>query len=306
MARWIHTDAVKYITCSHCSAEPGIPCRMPSGRKARVPHTERTQAVIKKFGLERYQSEPILVVDFTADPEPLPTKFKIGDLVTLTTDRNRITDFQSDLILDLQDGTINNNKYCKTVMLLNDPKTGYKVFRVREDGYELIHGRFQMPFVFRENDLRFPGTEPVPVHRVSDSICVHIWTKHPTLDYDYCQKCNVAKPDDWQAVSHPWPEGGIKLDVGELRAFHGKQRIIPEEVMYDFRNGFQEEHYLVAAIKTYLLTDHTKALLHYQDISIEDILNGRVGGEPKATIVREALSEWNTLLGEKVFFPEIY
>lgn len=72
-----------------------------------------------------------------------------------------------------------------------------------------------------------------------------------------------------------------------------------EEVQKFFlEEEFHEEHRLVTAIKTYLLTDKQKKALYKKDLSIEDMLNGRYVGTSEK-FVYKILDEWNEKLGFK-------
>jgi hypothetical protein len=75
--------------------------------------------------------------------------------------------------------------------------------------------------------------------------------------------------------------------------------MIPTEIMEQFREGFDDEPYLVAAIKKYLRTPEQKAIMAARDITIEDLLNGRVEGDQ--SIYDSIFKEWNATLGEKIF-----
>jgi hypothetical protein len=43
--RWMFTDATSAMNCPRCLAKYGQPCRTPKGRKALIPHGERTKAL---------------------------------------------------------------------------------------------------------------------------------------------------------------------------------------------------------------------------------------------------------------------
>jgi hypothetical protein len=77
---------------------------------------------------------------------------------------------------------------------------------------------------------------------------------------------------------------------------HGEPTL--EQVREFFRRGeFHEEHYSVAAIKRHLLTNEQKNLMVIHDLSIEDMLNGRVAGEERNAIVAGFYRVWNARLG---------
>lgn len=77
---------------------------------------------------------------------------------------------------------------------------------------------------------------------------------------------------------------------------------IPKEIRKQFLDGFDSEEYLVAAIKQYLRTPAQKIKLDAADISIEEMLNGRVAGSTNQALVRVIFDEWNEAAGEKWFF----
>lgn len=61
----------------------------------------------------------------------------------------------------------------------------------------------------------------------------------------------------------------------------------------------QEEAYLVAAIKKHLLTAPQRRRLYELDLTIEDLLNGRVEGDQ--SVYTEMFSPWNDTLGWREF-----
>lgn len=63
---------------------------------------------------------------------------------------------------------------------------------------------------------------------------------------------------------------------------------------------YEEEYYLVNAIKRHLLSKDQRAYLVAKDISIEDILNGRTTQEHES-FIDKAFSEWNAILGFRAF-----
>ena len=72
---------------------------------------------------------------------------------------------------------------------------------------------------------------------------------------------------------------------------------IPSEVLEAFRDGFDDEHYLVDAIKKYLRTQEQKAILDAKDISIEDVINGREGEALDSDFLASMYDDWNAKLG---------
>ncbi len=77
--------------------------------------------------------------------------------------------------------------------------------------------------------------------------------------------------------------------------------MIPQEVLEDFKEGFDKEEYLVAAIKRYLYTSEQKQLLDARNISIEDVLNGRIEGADQDSIYNMLFDDWNAKLGFQGF-----
>jgi len=70
--------------------------------------------------------------------------------------------------------------------------------------------------------------------------------------------------------------------------------------------GFgEEEQYLVDAIKKHLLTPEQNGLLEGFRLSIEDVLNGRVG-MLDTSWARTMLEQWNSKLGWHEFLSECY
>jgi hypothetical protein len=70
-----------------------------------------------------------------------------------------------------------------------------------------------------------------------------------------------------------------------------------EQVQKFFLEGeFHDEHYLVTAIRKFLLTPEQKALMAKHDMSIEDMLNGRTNGR-QSQVVTRIYHEWNAKLG---------
>jgi hypothetical protein len=77
--------------------------------------------------------------------------------------------------------------------------------------------------------------------------------------------------------------------------------MIDTETLAEFKNGFDDERYLVAAIKLHLRSPEQKRWLDANDISIEDVLNGRVeGGTPQEVL--DMFEDWNAKLGFRCFF----
>lgn len=62
-----------------------------------------------------------------------------------------------------------------------------------------------------------------------------------------------------------------------------------------------EEEYVVPLIKKYLRTPEQRATMNELDISIEDMLNGRVEGEAAQAFVAETFTAWNAKIGYKQF-----
>lgn len=75
-----------------------------------------------------------------------------------------------------------------------------------------------------------------------------------------------------------------------------------EDVSQFFKlNAFPDEHYLVQAIRKHLLTEEQRTQLFARDITIEQILNGRVQGESNHDFIRTLFADWNTKLGFQSF-----
>ena len=60
---------------------------------------------------------------------------------------------------------------------------------------------------------------------------------------------------------------------------------------------FDNEEYLVSAIKEHLLTDEQRDRLHRLDCSIEDLLNGRYPYEQSENVQLWFYDPWNSRLG---------
>lgn len=89
------------------------------------------------------------------------------------------------------------------------------------------------------------------------------------------------------------------IDLNDL--LYGQ--VATTDVAEFFRHAtFQEEHYLVDAIKKHLRTDAQRDWMQISAVSIEDMLNGRVNGHHQQT--RMIFEEWNDKLGF-VFFGHI-
>ena len=74
---------------------------------------------------------------------------------------------------------------------------------------------------------------------------------------------------------------------------------LPEEVCYTLLYPDREEH-TVDIVKQYLRTSEQKAWLDAHDLSVEDLLNGRYGGDDESGV--EAIyGAWNAKLGRKMF-----
>lgn len=75
-----------------------------------------------------------------------------------------------------------------------------------------------------------------------------------------------------------------------------------EQIRDFFRKGdWPEEHYFVLAIKKHLRTPAHKAMLEQHDISIEDMLNGRVAEQEARIAKDEIFRDWNAALGFRCF-----
>lgn len=73
------------------------------------------------------------------------------------------------------------------------------------------------------------------------------------------------------------------------------------EVADYFKKGsFDDESYLVIAIKKHLRTPEHKNQIDINDLSVEDMLNGRFGSQ-KEKIVLAIFDHWNKSLGFKCF-----
>lgn len=95
------------------------------------------------------------------------------------------------------------------------------------------------------------------------------------------------------------PRVRAQIELDEL--LHGNPTMA--QVADFWKNGeFYEEHYLVAAIKKHLLTEEQRICLFNLDLSIEDVLNGRIGGGSKWEFVTNVLfPDWNQKLGFESF-----
>ena len=75
---------------------------------------------------------------------------------------------------------------------------------------------------------------------------------------------------------------------------------IPDEIVQQFRDGFDSEEQLVNAIRAHLMSIDQRYQLFELNISVEDILNGRIeGGNPEE--VTSILTRWNQELGFRCF-----
>lgn len=63
----------------------------------------------------------------------------------------------------------------------------------------------------------------------------------------------------------------------------------------------ENEAYLVLAIKQHLLTEDQKRALFDRNVSIEDVLNGRVENDPDGSFENSLFSSWNATLGWREF-----
>lgn len=65
-------------------------------------------------------------------------------------------------------------------------------------------------------------------------------------------------------------------------------------------NSYDEERYLVADIRDKLLTQGQRDLLYLNDLSVEDLLNGRVPSSHNH-LYAIFFDAWNAKIGRKVF-----
>lgn len=88
----------------------------------------------------------------------------------------------------------------------------------------------------------------------------------------------------------------LEIDLDEL--LHGSPTW--EQVCWYFKNGeFYQEHYSIAAIERYLLTEEQRQWLFDNRISIEKCLNGRVAGQAATDKHKVLYKPWNEKLGFK-------
>lgn len=74
-----------------------------------------------------------------------------------------------------------------------------------------------------------------------------------------------------------------------------------EEEFARFDQPDTEERDTIPFIKRYLLTEEQRVRLFHRDVSIEDLLNGRVENDPDASFVSEFFADWNAKLGYGAF-----
>lgn len=90
-----------------------------------------------------------------------------------------------------------------------------------------------------------------------------------------------------------------KLELWQVMDFKGKYDI--KDIAEFFEHGeFHQEWRVVDAIKHYLLSPEQKKWLYKQDLSVEDILNGRYDYKFEKQIIK-ILKSWNKILGVKHF-----
>lgn len=92
------------------------------------------------------------------------------------------------------------------------------------------------------------------------------------------------------------------ISIHEASLLKRKECILPfteEEWHLWDENG--EEEYVVPLIKKYLRTDEQRQQMNAYDISIEDMLNGRVEGEEAQNFTALTFLDWNQKLGYKHF-----
>lgn len=80
-------------------------------------------------------------------------KFKKGDKVIVSANKNKLNDFYSDLCDTCNSGDITRETFYKLVDALNYKKT-LIIKKVEKDGYECRNGKIAYPFLFEEKDLR--------------------------------------------------------------------------------------------------------------------------------------------------------
>ena len=79
-----------------------------------------------------------------------------------------------------------------------------------------------------------------------------------------------------------------------------QQQMNQQQLQKIFLQDFDEEHYLVAAIRKHLLTDSQNIMLLLRGLTIEDCLNGRFVSVQEANVT-SLFSEWNETLGIEHF-----
>lgn len=80
-------------------------------------------------------------------------KFKKGDKVIVSVDKNRLNDFYTDLCETCNSGDMMWDDTYRLVDALNYKET-LIIKKVEKDGYECRVGKIAYPFLFEEKDLR--------------------------------------------------------------------------------------------------------------------------------------------------------
>jgi len=108
----------------------------------------------------------------------------------------------------------------------------------------------------------------------------------------HCKAKNRVKLRDDHKMPHC---GECKKPLGLGTVF------IPHDELHVLLDGAGDEGDSVNVIKMFLRTDDQKQWMDDQDVSIEDILNGRTYERHMKYIHEELFPDWNRKVGKKIF-----
>jgi len=116
-------------------------------------------------------------------------------------------------------------------------------------------------------------------------------------DFKVQQLSAIAGPGETPSIPQPSPPYNPRPMAQGVECIS----IQDPDTIRGFKDGFDSEHYLVLAIKSYLMDNLEWKFLHDNNLSIEDCLNGRYSGDMEKQVFSKLYAVWNARLGYRSF-----